>query len=60
LRKSRARLTRGHRESIQMNKIENEKGNIATEIEKFKKLSYPPSKAYTQKNWKIWIKWTIF
>jgi hypothetical protein len=25
----------------------------------FKKSSDPTSKAYTQQNWKIWMKWTI-
>jgi hypothetical protein len=28
------------------------------EIEK--KSSDPTTKAYTQQNWKIWMKWTIF
>ena len=31
--KSLARLTRGHRDSIQINKIRNEKGDITTETE---------------------------
>ena len=35
--KSLARLTRGHRDSILINKIKNEKGNITTETEEIKK-----------------------
>jgi hypothetical protein len=38
--KSLARLFRGHRDSIQTSKIINEKGNITTEIEDIKKLSW--------------------
>ena len=55
-----ARLTRGHRDSIQINKIRNEKRNIITENEEIKKKSYPTTKSYTQHNWKIWMKRTIF
>jgi hypothetical protein len=35
---------------------------MTTEIEEIKKKtpSDPTTKAYTQQNWKIWIKWTIF
>jgi hypothetical protein len=33
-----ARLTRGHRDSIQINKIRNEKGNITTETEEIQKI----------------------
>ena len=32
------RLTRGHRDSIQINKIKNEKGDITTETEKIQKI----------------------
>jgi hypothetical protein len=32
-----ARLTRGHRDSILINKIRNEKGDITTEIEEIQK-----------------------
>jgi hypothetical protein len=32
-----ARLTRGHRDSIQINKIRNEKGDITTETGEFQK-----------------------
>jgi hypothetical protein len=55
------RLTRGHIDSTQMNKIRNERGDITTETRKSKKNSSDPNtKAYTQQNWKIWMKWTIF
>ena len=33
---------------------------MKTETEEIKKKSDPTTKAYTQQNWKIWIKWTIF
>jgi len=33
-----ARLTRGHRECLQINKIRNEKGDITTESEEIKKI----------------------
>ena len=56
-----ASLTRGHRNSILINKIRNEKVDITTESEeKKKKSSDPTTKAYTQQNWKTWIKWAIF
>ena len=47
-----ARLTKGHRDKILINKIINEKGDITTETEEFKILSDPTTKAYTQQNWK--------
>ena len=35
-----AKLTRGHRDSIQINKIRNDKGDITTEeLKKFKKIT---------------------
>jgi len=34
--KSLAKLTKGHRDSIQINKIRNEKGDITTESEEIK------------------------
>jgi hypothetical protein len=45
-----ARLTRGHRDSILINKIRNEKGGITTETEKIQKLtrSYEESLYSTQ------------
>ena len=55
------KLTIGHRDSSQINKIRNEKGARATETEEIeKKSSDPTTKAYTQQNWKIWTKWIIF
>jgi hypothetical protein len=42
-----------------MNKIRNEKEAITTETEEIQKSSDPPTKAYTQHNWKIWMKWAI-
>jgi hypothetical protein len=53
-------LTRWHRDTIQINKIRNEMGDITTEIEEIKKSSDPTTKAYVQQNWKISKKWTIF
>jgi hypothetical protein len=51
-----ARLTRGHRDSILINKIRSEKGDITTEIlKKFKTPSDPSTKGYTQQNWNIII-----
>jgi hypothetical protein len=55
-----ATITRGHRDSIQINKIRNEKGYITTETGNSKKSSDPTTKAYTQQNRKIWMKLTIF
>jgi hypothetical protein len=49
-----ARLTRGHRDSIQINNIRNKKRDMTTEAEEiFKKLSDPTTKVYTQQIWKI-------
>ena len=42
-----AKLTKRHRDSIQINKIWNEKGDI-TEMRKFKKSSEPTTKVYTR------------
>jgi hypothetical protein len=38
--KSLAKLTRGHRDSIQINKIRNEKGDIKTETEQIQKKNH--------------------
>jgi hypothetical protein len=51
-----ARLTRGHRESILSNKIRNENGDITQNLRKSNKSSDPTTKAYSQQNWKIWMK----
>jgi hypothetical protein len=42
-----ARLTRGHSGSILINKITNEKGNIATEPEEIQNFNRSYSKSYT-------------
>jgi CRISPR/Cas system-associated endoribonuclease Cas2 len=60
INKPLARLIRGHRDSVQVNKIRNEKEETSTEIGLFKTSSDPTTKAYTQQNWKIWMKCTIF
>jgi hypothetical protein len=54
------RLTRGHRDSILINKIRNEKGDITTDPEEIQNTIMSLYKRYTQKNWKTWIKWKIF
>ena len=55
-----ARLSKGYRDSIQINKLRNEKGDITTEIEAIQKKSLDPTaKSYTQHNWRIWRKWTV-
>jgi hypothetical protein len=51
-----ARLTRGHRDSIQINKIRNEKVD-KTETEG-KKSAAPTTKAYTQQKWNAPNSWT--
>ena len=48
-----AKLTKGPRGSIQINKIGREKGNIITESEEIQKSSAPTTEAYIQQNWKI-------
>jgi hypothetical protein len=55
-----ARLTRGHRDSILINKIRNEKWDITTEPEEIQNIirSYYKTRKTTQQNWKTWIKWT--
>ena len=53
IEKPLARLTRWHRDSIQINKIRNEKGDVTIETETLKNLSDPTTKAYIQQNWKI-------
>jgi len=57
--KSLARLMRRHRESVQINKIRNGKGERMENHRKFKKSSDPTTKAYIQQNLKICRKWTI-
>jgi hypothetical protein len=55
-----ARLTRGHRDSILINKISNEKGDITTNPEEIQNTIRSIYKSYTQQNWKTWTKWTNF
>jgi hypothetical protein len=57
---ARLRGNRGNRDSIQINKIRNERGDITTEAEEMQKSSDSTTKGYTQQNWKIYMKWTIF
>ena len=56
-----ARLNKGHRDRIQINKIRNEKADITTKNEEtqiFKKMDRI-IKGYIQQNWKIWMRWII-
>jgi hypothetical protein len=55
-----ARLTRGHRESILINKIRNETGDITTDPEEIQNTIRSSTKGYTQQNWKTRMKWTSF
>ena len=55
-----ARLTRGNRESILINKIRNEKGDITTDPEEIQNTIRSFYKCYTQENWKAWMKWINF
>ena len=45
-----ARLTKGHRDSILINRIRNEKRDITTEPEEIQNITDPTTKAYTQQN----------
>jgi hypothetical protein len=55
-----SRLTRGHRDSILINKIRNEKGDITTDTEEIQNTIRYVYKGYTQQNWKTWMRWTNF
>ena len=55
-----ARLTRGHRDSILINKIRNERETKQQILRKSKTPSDSSTKGYTQQNWKTWMKWTNF
>ena len=55
-----AKLTRGHRNSILINKIRNEKRDLKTDSEEIQTAPDPTTKDYTQQNWKAWMKWTVF
>jgi hypothetical protein len=52
--------TKGHRESILINKIRNEKGDITTDPEKIQNTIRSFYKRLTQQNWKNWMKWANF
>jgi hypothetical protein len=56
--KSLARPTRGHRDSILINKIRNEKGDITTDPEEIQNTIRSFYKRLY--NWKTWMKWTNF
>jgi hypothetical protein len=60
LDKPLARLTRGQRESILINKIRNEKRDIQQILKKSKTPSDPSTKGFTQQNWRTCMKWTSF
>ena len=47
-------------DSILINKIRNEKGDITKDPEEIQKPSDPSTKGYIQQNWKTWMKWTNF
>ena len=55
------RITRGHRDSILINKVRSETGDITTETEEIQNIIRSYYKGlYTQQNWKTWMKWTNF
>jgi hypothetical protein len=54
-----ARLTRGHRDSVQINKIEMKMEALQQKPWKSEKSSVPTTKVYTQLNWEMWMKWKI-
>jgi hypothetical protein len=55
-----ARLTRGHRESILINTIRNEKGDITTDPEEIQNTIRSFYKRLYSQNRKTWMKWTNF
>jgi DNA repair exonuclease SbcCD ATPase subunit len=55
-----AGLTRRHRETILINKIRNEKGNITTDSEEIQNTIRSFYKRLYSTNWKTWMKWTSF
>jgi hypothetical protein len=55
-----AKLTRGHRYSILINKVRNEKGAIKQILKKSQTQSEPSTKGYTRQNWKTCMKYTNF
>jgi hypothetical protein len=59
IHKHLARVTRGHRDSILINKIRNEKGDIITKPEEIHNIIRSYYKRQYSENWKTWTKWTI-
>jgi hypothetical protein len=55
-----ARLTRGHRDSILINKIRNEKGNERTNLEEIQNIIRSYYKRQYSTKQENWIKWTNF
>jgi hypothetical protein len=55
-----ARLIRGHRESILIKKIRNEKGDITTDPEEIQNSMRSFYKRLYSKYWRTWMKWTSF
>jgi hypothetical protein len=53
-----ARLTRGQKDSILINKIRNEKGEITTEPEEIQNIIRYYCKWLYSIKWKTWMKWT--
>jgi hypothetical protein len=60
INKNLARLRRGHRDSILINKIRNEKGDITTDPEEIHKHHQSSLQRLYSTNWKTWTKWTNF
>jgi hypothetical protein len=49
-------MTKWRREKIQINKIRDEKGDIATNTNKIQRISREYLKTYIQVNWKTYMK----
>jgi hypothetical protein len=56
INKPLVRLTRGHRQSILINKIRTEKGDITTDPEDIQNTIRSFYKGYTEQNWRTWMK----
>jgi hypothetical protein len=54
-----ARLTRGHKDSILINKIRNEKGDITTDAEEIQNITISFYKMLYSTKWRTWMKWKI-
>jgi hypothetical protein len=55
-----ARLTRGHRDNILINKIRNEKGDMITDPEEIQNIIRSFYKRLYSTKLKTWTKWTNF